>query len=112
MLRRLTPVLVLSALAAGCGVDEDNFTEKAAEVTCGYVERCYLGDFVDKWDDMTECVEDTIDDTEKIHEELNDRCDFDREKADRCLDSYREATRSCDEDDIEWDDCLEIWDDC
>lgn len=112
MRRRLVSFSGLALLATACGVNEGNFTEQAANVQCRYVERCYLGEFVDNWDSMSECVEDTIDETEDFYEKLNDECDFDREKADKCIDGYRAATRSCDDSDLELDDCIAIWDDC
>jgi hypothetical protein len=111
-LSRLLAVALGLATLVACGVNEENYLDRSADTWCSFQEKCYRAFFNDNWDDMGECVDDYIDDSEDLYEDLVDDCDFDPEKADKCLDSYREATRTCDPDDVELDDCFEVVDDC
>jgi len=102
---------VTCSLALGaCGVNEENYGPKLAKAYCKYSYECGRAYHLSEWDDVAECTDDYIDDNEDYYEDLIDDCDFDADKANDCLKSLREATGSCDPDDIEFDDCSEVWD--
>jgi len=110
MVLLLSTAIGLTGLVGCIGaVNEDNWTKKSAKAYCKFNEECYLSYFQEEWDNVSECVDDFEDDYEDYVEDYLDDCDFESDKAKECLESLREATKSCEYDDID-DDCYEVWD--
>jgi hypothetical protein len=107
---RWAAVVALASLAPACGeLDEDTWSERYVRETCRFYEECIKVYFVEYHDDQAECIEDYGEAYEDQVDDYYDDCDFDPDKAEGCLESMKEASRTCDYDDID-DDCNEVWD--
>lgn len=108
--------IALSSLVlvfGGCvgKVDEDNYAEKLSEAFCKINKECSAGSFYDEWDDIEDCTDDFLEQTED-NEDFFDDCDFDDEKAQDCLAALNEVSCQDYSDSFEdaLEDCAEIWD--
>ena len=101
--------------ATGCfgvgEVDEDNWTEKYANVYCKQTETCARGLYESEFSDREDCideVQDQLEEQEEVYDELN--CDFDEAEAQECLESFNSADcESVYEGDFV-DDCDKVFD--
>jgi hypothetical protein len=99
-------LLALSACNALKPVNEDTFLEQYTRALCDYEEHCNKSSFVEDFDDVQECVDETL----ELYEDVDfDGCDFDKDKARSCLDKARDARRDCDPEDVVDDDCSEAF---
>lgn len=108
--------IALSSLVlvfGGCvgKVDEDNYAEKLSEAFCKINKECSAGSFYDEWDDIEDCTDDFLEQTED-NEDFYEDCDFDDEKAQDCLAALNEVSCQDYSDSFEdaLEDCAEIWD--
>jgi hypothetical protein len=101
--------MLIAALLACSNVNESNYPDRYAEAYCGYLEECEGSAFNDAFSDLDDCVDDFLDDVDT--DELED-CDFDADKAKSCLESVKAAKDECDPDELDDDDCAEVFTDC
>ncbi len=111
----MSPRLVLAAVtmltASACDmfspVNQDNFLEKYTRALCDFDEHCNKSAFLEQFDDVDECFDDTM----ELYEDLDvDGCDFDKDKAKSCLANAKDARQDCDIEDVVDDDCGEVFD--
>jgi hypothetical protein len=103
-------MFLLSLLACFGTVNEKNFIEKYSEALCTFEDECNRSAFLEEWDDVDECVEDSLDAIDDADLDLED-CDFDKDKAKDCLDTIKDATEDCDAEDLaDADECGEVFD--
>ena len=100
---------IFVVLMVGCATNEDTFWEQYAQVSCTRMHECLKGPFQAEWDDdISECVDDQMDDYEDA-EDYYDDCDFDDDKARKCLEQTRsDSCGDLSEDGV--DDCSEVYD--
>ena len=107
MTLRLVALLSLAGCTAFSSVNEDSFFEKYTKSLCEFDEHCSKSAFLENFDDVQECLDDTL----ELYEDIDlDGCDFDKEKAKSCLDNVKDARKDCDVDDLDDDDCAEAFD--
>ena len=103
-------MFLLTLLACFGTVNEKNFVEKYSEALCTFEDECNRSAFLEEWDDVDECVEDSLDAIDDADLDL-DSCDFDKDKAKECLSAIKDATEDCEAEDIaDADECAEAFD--
>ncbi len=92
------PIALSTLLLIGCGVNEDTFAYKFSVVSCKKSYQCDQEDFLDVFDDVAECVDETEPFMEEVQDWSEALCDIDYQLASQC---YRELKwASCDD----WND--------
>ena len=101
--------LAVSSFAIGCGASSPkSFIKRQAKIGCRALKKCDD----DAWkatdyDNVRECIDDTT--KEDQVEAFVDLCDdFDRKAARKCLAAARKYKRTCDDDDLEFEDCAKV----
>ena len=97
---------LLAVLA--CGTSATKYPEQYANEVCTFIETCEGTTFAENYSDLDDCVDDLLDDVDV--DALEEDCDFDADAAKDCLDAIRDATESCDADDLADDACAEVYD--
>lgn len=77
----LSRSLLLLALVAGCGVNEDNWGDKSAKIECKELERCSAIDFFDLYDNKGECLDKKHEYWDSYGQQTRDNCTFDEDAA-------------------------------
>jgi len=110
ILKKLLTVAGATALLTACSTTPESYVKDWAKLQCQAYEKCSKASFLDDYDDVQECreeYEEYIEDAEWI-----DDCDFDEDEAKKCLEAVRDYRNSCDYDDLDYDDCAEVFTDC
>ncbi|MCB9778908.1 MAG: hypothetical protein H6742_10125 [Alphaproteobacteria bacterium] len=114
------PVLAAVTFLSGCSllgapVDEDNFGEQYATLSCKVTKKCFRGNFEYLYDgDINDCIDENMDLYEEAEDYFNDAdCNFDDGKAEDCLADLREAEcgdyADPDEQENLYENCNEVW---
>ncbi len=91
----------LSLLLVGCFVDEENFPDKYAKVSCDKFQDCEPDDFDEYYESMAECRDDVVEVWDELEDFLGIFCDLDYDYAGKCIRDMRRA--SCDDySDADW----------
>ena len=90
----------------GCfGTNEGSFPEAYAKELCRFEEYCFRSDFVDEYDDVQECMDQTL---QNVDEGAD--CAFDASRARECLNEMRDARQDCDLEDRIPEPCADVFD--
>lgn len=109
---------ILALGLGGCFVNEDNYFQQSAQLSCEVAFNCYKGLFLADdsdgglgYDDVADCVDDQEDNIDDNEDAVSD-CDFDQEQADKCMAAERAYAGTCgpnELDDVN-DECEDVWD--
>ncbi len=91
------------------GVKEENWPEKAADVSCHFAKRCDTANFWAQFDDVEHCIAETKDLLED-EADLYDGCTFDSKNAGDCLSAMRSNCKEAGQSyDALFAACYDVW---
>lgn len=100
----------LCGLAAGCGVNENNFAIRYAQAMCNATWDCEFED-MDLYEDKADCIDRSEDEVEDIVDFMEDMgCSLDYDLAGDCLRDFKNAEcEDLQQGDYGDDTCDEMW---
>ncbi len=101
--------LVVMVGLAGCGPNEDNWSEKSAKASCKFSKRCAEANFYNNYSDLDDCETQSKAALDAEALEKSTQCIFDDGQAKACLDELKMSCKDAGESETFLDPCFYVW---